>query len=101
MHFWKKCRKNVEEARARASATEQKEFSRVDDYMCLQRTDVSLAAACARLRTPYVLCVCGHMCALHSSDNSALSFFFQEAMAIWFRHLKPLWIACGDNFKTV
>ena len=28
--------KNVEEAQARASATEQKEFSRFDDYMCLQ-----------------------------------------------------------------
>ena len=85
--------KNVEEAQARASATEQKEFSRFDDYMCWQvshaphvcvdldssyflRTDVLLAAACARLRALYVSYVCGHMCALYGSDSSALSFFF-------------------------
>ena len=84
MHFWKKCRN--------LSATEEKVFSRLDDYMCLQvshaphvcvdldssyflRTDVLLAAACARLRTLYVSYVCGHMCALYGSDNSALSFF--------------------------
>ena len=85
--------KNVEEAQARACATEQKVISRFDDYMCLQvshaphvcvdldssyflRTDVLLAAACARLRTLYVSNVCGHMCALYGCDNSALSFVF-------------------------
>ena len=59
------------------------------------RTDVLLATACARtwsraLRSP-----------LYGNDNSALFFFGQETMARWFRHLKPLWIPCGDNFKEV
>ena len=44
------------------------------DALFFMRTDVLLAAACARLRTPYVLCVCGHMRALYGSDNSALIF---------------------------
>ena len=33
--------------------------------------------------------------------TTAPCFFCQETMDRWLRHLKPLWIPCGDNFKKV